>query len=332
MRTREVLIVVYDGVQPLDMTGPMDVFTSAGRYVGDDVAAPYVVRTASIGGLPVHCAGGLVILPDLDLADLADLADIGETDVLLVPGGPGTRSPDSRLPAWLREHAPGIERVVSVCTGAFLLAEAGLLDGRRATTHWDSCAELARRYPEITVDPSPIFVRDGQISTSAGVTAGIDLAIALVEEDLGRTVALQVARLLVVFLRRPGNQPQFSAQLTAQVARTDPLREIQYWVVENLAGDLSVPALAERAGLSARQFSRSFKEEVGQSPGRYVDLIRLEAAQRMLVDTNDSVSRVAHVCGFGTEEAMRRAFVRELDVSPTQYRHTVSSGSRGNGS
>jgi len=322
MRTREVVIVLYDGVQPLDVTGPMDVFTSAARFVGDDAATPYVVRTASLGGAAVRCAGGLRLVPDLDVRD------VDAPDILLVPGGPGWRQPDPQLLEWLRECAGRAERVVSVCTGAFLLAGAGLLDGLRATTHWDSCAELASRHPEVEVDPSPIFVRAGKVSTSAGVTAGIDLAIALVEEDLGRTVGLQIARLLVVFLRRPGNQAQFSVQLNAQVARTDPLREVQYWAVENLAADLSVPALAARAGLSLRQFARAFKQEVGESPGRYVDLIRLEAAERMLVDTTDSVARVAHACGYGTEEAMRRAFVRELGMSPTQYRQEIARDAR----
>lgn len=322
MRTRNVVIVLFEGAQPLDVTGPMDALTSAQGFVGDGSTPPYRVRTAALDGRPVRMAGGMQVTPDLDLEQVT------AADILLVPGGPGVRSPDPRIGQWLKQHKDGFERVVSVCTGAFLLAEAGLLDGRRATTHWNSCAELAHRYPAVHVDPSPIFVRDGRVSTSAGVTAGIDLAIALVEEDLGRTVAHQVARLLVVFLRRPGNQPQFSAQLSAQVARTDPLREVQYWAVENLSADLSVPALAERAGLSTRQFARAFKSEVGQSPGRYVDLIRLEAAQRMLGDTADSVARVARACGYGTEEAMRRAFIRELEISPTQYRHTCSNGSR----
>jgi transcriptional regulator GlxA family with amidase domain len=313
-----VLIVLFDGVQPLDVTGPMDVFSSAARFVGDAGPPPYVVRTASLGGGPVRCAGGLQVTPDLDLLDA------GDHDVVLVPGGPGVEDADPRLAAWLRDRAPHAERVVSVCTGAFLLAEAGLLDGRRATTHWLSCAELASRYPEVSVDPRPIFVRDGSVSTSAGVTAGVDLAIALVEEDLGRAVAHEVARLLVVFVRRPGNQAQFSVHLSSQVARSDPLREVQYWAVENLAADLSVPALAERAGLSPRQFARAFREQVGVTPGRYVDLIRLEAAQRMLTDTGDGVVRIARSCGYGTPEAMRRAFVRDLDLSPTEYRRAFS--------
>ncbi|MDX3452988.1 GlxA family transcriptional regulator [Streptomyces sp. ME02-8801-2C] len=318
VRTRTVLVVLFDGVQPLDVAGPVDVFTAAARFTGSESTPPYVVRTASLGGEPVRAAGGLRLVPDLDLADVED------PELLLLPGGPGVGDVDSRLVAWLRERAPRVKRVVSVCTGAYLLAEAGLLDGRRATTHWASCDYLASRYPRIRIDPVPIFVRDGPISTSAGVTAGIDLAIALVEEDFGRAVAHEIARLLVVYVRRPGNQAQVSVQLSAQIARSDPLREVQYWAAANLAADLSVPAMAERAGLSPRQFARVFAEQVGTTPGRYVDLIRLEAAQRMLTDTRDGVVRIARQCGYGTPEAMRLAFVRELDVSPTEYRRTFT--------
>lgn len=318
VRTLSVVVMLFEGVQPLDVAGPVDVFSTAARFVGSANQPPYVVTTASLGGAPVRCAGGLHLVPDLDLLD------VGDPDILLVPGGPGVEDADGRLAGWLRERAPQAKRVVSVCTGAFLLAEAGLLDGRRATTHWGSCGDLARRFPQVRVDPSPIFVRDGAISTSAGVTAGVDLAIALVEEDYGRAVAHEVARLLVVYLRRPGNQAQFSVQLSAQVARSDPLREIQYWAVEHLDSDLSVPALADRAGLSTRQFARAFRDQVGVTPGRYVDLIRLEAAQRMLTDTVDGVVRIARRCGYGTPEAMRRAFLRDLDVSPTEYRRSFT--------
>jgi transcriptional regulator GlxA family with amidase domain len=221
---------------------------------------------------------------------------------------------------WLRRTGPGVARIMSVCTGAFLLAEAGLLDGRRATTHWDHCSSLARRFPAVTVDPEPIFVRDGAVSTSAGVTAGIDLALALVEDDLGRDVALAIARHLVMFLRRPGGQRQFSVQLAAQVAARDPLREVQRYAAEHPAADLSVPALARRANLSPRQFSRAFAAEVGTPPGRYVDGVRLEAARRLLEESGSGVEEIARACGYGTPEAMRRAFVRELGVGPADYR------------
>jgi transcriptional regulator GlxA family with amidase domain len=242
-----------------------------------------------------------------------------------VPGGEGTRAGNPDVVEWLRRHAPAVPRVMAVCTGAFLLAEAGLLAGRRATTHWNFCATLARRYPDVEVDPQPIFVRDGPVATSAGVTAGIDLALALVEEDLGRDTALLIARHLVMFLRRPGGQSQFSAQLSVQVAARPGLREVQRWIADNPAADLSLPELARRANLSPRQFTRVFTAEVGQTPGRYVDATRLETARRLLEDSADAVERVARVSGYGTPEAMRRAFVRALGVSPVEYRRRFRS-------
>lgn len=214
----------------------------------------------------------------------------------------------------------GAERLVSVCTGAIPLAEAGLLDGRRATTHWAYCDKLARDHPAVEVDPDPIYVRDGQVSTSAGVTSGIDLALALVEEDLGREAALTVARHLVVFLRRPGNQAQFSAQLAAQTARREPLREVQQWITEHPGDDLSVESLAVRARLSPRHFARAFQTETGMTPGRYVDRVRLEHARRLLEDTADGVEGISRACGYGTPEAMRRAFVKTLGTAPAEYR------------
>ncbi|HEY5397880.1 MAG TPA: helix-turn-helix domain-containing protein, partial [Trebonia sp.] len=228
------------------------------------------------------------------------------------------RDPD--LVRWLRGNAPRARRLASVCTGAFLLAEAGLLAGRTVTTHWERCDDLAAQYPDVTVDPDPIYIKDGALATSAGVTAGIDLALALVEDDLGRDAALAVARQLVVFLRRPGSQSQFSAQLSAQLAERQPLREVQQWIAEHPAADLSVETLAGRASLSPRQFARAFAAETGLPPGRYVDLARLEAARRHLEDTADGVEQAARACGYGTPEAMRRAFVRALGVSPAEYR------------
>ncbi|MFE2252448.1 GlxA family transcriptional regulator, partial [Streptomyces lavendulae] len=211
-------------------------------------------------------------------------------------------------------------RLVSVCTGGLLLAEAGLLDGRRATTHWYSCERMARDYPRVSVEPDPIYVRDGPVSTSAGVTAGIDLALALVEEDLGRDVALLIARHLVVFLRRPGNQAQFSAQLAAQTARREPLRDVQQWITEHPGGDLSVESLAARAALSPRHFARAFQAETGVTPGRYVERVRVEHARRLLEEGGEGVAQVARACGYRTPEALRRAFVRHLGQPPTEYR------------
>jgi transcriptional regulator GlxA family with amidase domain len=321
---RTVLIVLFDRVQSLDVTGPLEVFAGANHWQsrpdhsqastqGPDGPA-YRIRTASLGGGPVRTTSGLRLVPDEDLADTI------EPDLLIVPGGEGTRQADPDLVAWLRAHAPRARRLVSVCTGAFLLAEAGLLDRRRITTHWAYCATLATRFPQITVDPEPIFVRDGNVITSAGVTAGIDLALALVEDDLGRDAALDIARHLVVFLRRPANQAQFSTQLAAQLADREPLREVQRWIADHPAADLSVETLASKASLSPRQFARAFAAEVGMPPGRYVDRVRLETARRRMEDTADGVAETARRCGYGTPEAMRRAFIRTLGISPAEYR------------
>ncbi|GGV74071.1 transcriptional regulator [Streptomyces gelaticus] len=310
MTQRSVLVVLYDGVQSLDVTGPVEVFAGASRLPG----AGYGLRTASLDGAPVRTCSGLVLVPD------GALADAEPPHTLLVPGGEGTRAPDPALVDWLRDHAPQAERLVSVCTGALLLAGAGLLDGHRVTTHWTVCDHLARNHPAVEVDPDPIFVRDGRLVTSAGVTAGIDLALALVEEDHGRDIALSIARHLVVFLRRPGNQAQFSAQLTAQTARREPLRAVQHWITENPGEDLCVEALAARARLSPRHFARVFRAETGLTPGRYVDRVRLEQARRLLEDTTDGVSGVSRACGYGTPEAMRRAFVKALGTTPAEYR------------
>ncbi len=247
---------------------------------------------------------------------------------LLVPGGAGAMSASGDVAGWLRQHAPAAQRIASVCTGAFLLAQAGLLAGRRATTHWAYAGALKRQFPDVIVDPEPIYVRDGNIVTSAGVTAGIDLALALVEEDAGREAALAVARHLVVFLRRPGGQAQFSAQLRAQVAQREPLREVQQWIAERPAADLSVERLAARAGLSPRHFARSFTAETGVSPGQYVDRVRLEAARRGLEETGDGIEQIARSCGYGTPEAMRRAFIRALGVSPASYRQRFRAPAR----
>ncbi|MEU6391793.1 GlxA family transcriptional regulator [Streptomyces sp. NPDC046939] len=313
MPPRTVLVLLHDGVQSLDVTGPVEVFTGATLAVAPD-SAGYRVRTASVDGAPVRTSSGLTLVPDHALADAP------APHTVLVPGGEGTRRPQPRLTDWLRAHAPRAERIVSVCTGALLLARAGLLDGRRVTTHWAYCDLLARDHPEVHVDPDPIYVRDGRVATSAGVTAGIDLALALVEEDHGRDVALTIARHLVVFLRRPGNQAQFSAQLAAQTARREPLRDVQRWIAEHPADDLSVEAMAARARLSPRHFARAFRAETGLTPGTYVERVRVEHARRLLEDTADGVEEVSRASGYRTPEAMRRAFLRTLGTPPAEYR------------
>ncbi|MEU8484098.1 GlxA family transcriptional regulator [Streptomyces sp. NPDC048641] len=319
MAARTVLILLFDEVQSLDVTGPAEVFAGAALCQGTRPGDAYRIRTASLDGGPVRTSCGLTLVPDHALADAP------APHTLLVPGGRGSRRADPRLTAWLREHGPRAPRLVSVCTGAILLAAAGLLDGRRVTTHWAYCDRLARDHPAVEVDPDPIYVRDGNVATSAGVTAGIDLALALVEEDHGRETALAIARHLVVFLRRPGNQAQFSAQLSAQTARREPLREVQHWITEHPDDDLSVESLASRARLSPRHFARAFHAETGMTPGRYVDRVRLEQARRLLEDTTDGVEGISRTCGYGTPEAMRRAFVKALGAPPAEYRRRFHS-------
>ena len=252
---RPVVIVAVEGVMSLDVTGPLEVFDHARLYLEDTGSTDpgYSVAVATPDGAPVRSSSGLRIAGD------AALEDVGAVDTLLVAGGIGARaSLQPGVVDWLRER-PRPRRLASVCTGAFLLAAAGLLDGRRATTHWASCVHLARQHPEVEVLSEPIYVRDGDVWTSAGVTAGMDLALALVEEDLGRDVALTIARWLVLFLRRPGNQAQFSTQLAAQLAERDALRDLQAWIAEHPEADLSVPALADRAAMSPRNFARALR-------------------------------------------------------------------------
>ncbi|HVE68447.1 MAG TPA: GlxA family transcriptional regulator, partial [Solirubrobacteraceae bacterium] len=306
-----IVIVAFDDVQALDVTGPSEVFSSAAR-LGH---APYEVTLASPGGRPVRTSSGFQFVPN----DSLD-AVVEEPDTLIVAGGMGVAKAlqDEALIEQLRHARP--RRLASVCNGAFLLAAAGRLDGRRATTHWAACAELQRRHPSVDVDPKPIFVRDGDVATSAGVTAGIDLALALVEEDAGAGAALDVARWLVLFLQRPGGQAQFSAQLDRPPAERAPLRELQAWLPDHLDRDLSVEALAERACMSPRNFARAFRRELGVTPARYVADLRLERARQELERDALPVEEIARRCGFGTVETMRRAFQRRFNVNPAAYR------------
>jgi transcriptional regulator GlxA family with amidase domain len=309
---RRVVIVAFPGVQTLDVTGPAEVFRAASL-----IHPPgYRVTVAATQTGPL-ATSTVSLVPDARL----DQCD-GRIDTLIVAGGMGARRAEEHpwLVEWIADAATRSRRVASVCTGAFLLARAGLLDGRRATTHWASCADLAARYPAVTVEPDPIFVRDGDVATSAGVTAGMDLALALVEEDVGRDVALEAARWLVVFLQRPGGQAQFSAQLAAQTADRAPLRELQAWIPDHLDEDLSVPALARRACMSERNFARAFRRETGRTPGAYVEAARVERARIALETGALPVEAIAGQAGFGTVETMRRAFRRQVGVSPIEYR------------
>lgn len=317
--TRPVEILAFPRVQVLDVTGPMQVFATANDLAGGDVP-PYAIRLVCDGGGSVPASAGLGLLADPLPGPGAAL------DTLIVAGGPGVEAAaaDPALVDWVRGRALEGRRFASVCTGAVLLASTGLLDGRRAATHWSHCAELARRFPAVRVEPDPIFVRDGPAWTSAGVTAGIDLALALVERDLGRTVSLAVARHLVVFLKRPGGQAQFSATLALQ-GEDDRFDALHQWIGRHLAQDLSLPVLAGEAGMSERSFSRHYAEATGQTPARAVERLRVEAARHLLSDSRLPVKRIAQRCGFGSEETMRRGFLRLLAATPQDYRARFGS-------
>jgi transcriptional regulator GlxA family with amidase domain len=314
---RAIEVLTFPGVQLLDVTGPIQVFTSANDLVANAGGAPpYRLKLVTQGDEEdVTTSAGLT----LAAGQLSQRSEVPDT--LLVAGGPGIEAAaaDPALVDWVRRRARQARRVASVCTGAFLLAAAGLLDGRRAVTHWKACARLAQRYPAVRVEPDPIFVRDGTVWTSAGVTAGIDLALALVEEDLGRAVALAVARELVVFLKRPGGQAQFSAALALQSAE-DKFGGLHAWINGHLASDLSLSVLAGQAGMSERSFSRNYAEATGQTPARAIERLRVEAARRLLSESRTPIKRIAQRCGFGSEETMRRSFLRLLAVTPQNYR------------
>jgi transcriptional regulator GlxA family with amidase domain len=318
---RIVEVLAYPAVQLLDVTGPLQVFATANELLADAGGAPpYVIRVVAKGGPGVTSSAGLEIAAGPLPRAVAAL------DTLIVAGGPGVEaaSADPALLDWVRRRAGRARRVASVCTGAFLLAASGVLDGRRAATHWSVCAEFARRFPAVRVEPDPIFVRDGSVWTSAGVTAGIDLALALVEQDLGRAAALAVARYLVVFLKRPGGQAQFSEALSLQSAE-ERFGALHDWIGKHLADDISLPLLADRAGMSERSFSRHYLEATGLTPARAVERLRVEAARRLLSESHLPVKRISRRCGFGSEETMRRSFLRVLSTTPQDYRIRFSS-------
>jgi transcriptional regulator GlxA family with amidase domain len=311
-----VVLLVYDGVELLDLAGPASVFSGATALLaGREPGYRLTIAGHRRGLEPTFCGAKL-------FAERA-LGDVRGIDSLVVPGsmqvGAGRFEP--ALVELVRRAAARASRIAGVCAGAFLLAEAGLLDGKRATTHWAGCSALRARHPRCRVEDDAIFVRDGRVWTSAGVTAGIDLALALVEEDHGRELALTIARWLVVYLQRPGGQSQFSVPLRTQIAETEPMRHLLTWMQEHPASDLSVPALARRAGMSERNFARAFRRELGTTPAVHVAALRLEAARRALERTAMSNKEVALRAGFGTVETLHRVFQRTLRVTPGDYRN-----------
>lgn len=313
-------MLAYPDVQILDVTGPLEVFSRTSRYLRDEGLRKDDAYRVEVIGLErgwFEASSGLRLHAD------RGFADVGRgIDTLLIAGGLGTSRFQKHpgLRRWIRAQARHVRRLASVCTGAFFLAEAGLLKGKHATSHWASCERLAREYPDVVVEPDRLFVREGGIYTAAGVTAGIDLALALVEEDLGRETALAVARHLVMFLRRPGGQAQFSAQLAVQFAEREPIRELQAFILDHPTADLSVPKLARRAGMSPRNFARVFTREIGTTPARFISAARVETARRLLEETSGDLETICAQTGLGSTESMRRAFLRLVGVSPSQYR------------
>ena len=308
--TRRIGLIGYDDITALDLAGPAEVFSTAASMV----PGAYQVLVLAAKDKP-FIGTGLKLTPDMTLARAPAL------DTILVPGGAGLRDPRIGAPiiAWLKARRR-TRRICSVCTGIYALAESGLLDGRRATTHWRFAADVARRFPNIKLEPDAIFIRDGNAMTSAGVSAGIDLALALVEEDLGAAVALAVARELVVYLKRPGGQMQFSEPLRFQMRATDRFADLAAWLVTNLHKDVSVEIMAARVGLGARHFNRRFSHTFGVSPARYLEQLRMDEARKRLGAPHQTVDSVAAAVGFASADAFRRAFERHFGVAPSQYR------------
>ena len=313
-RPRAIAILAMPGVQLLDVSGPLDVFAEANVQAGREAYRLIVVgRTKG----SVRSSSGVRLVSDVAISD-----NVEKFDTLLVAGCPNAADiqPDVAVIEWLRRAAPHARRYGSVCSGAFFLAAAGLLEGRRVTTHWAVAKQLAQRYPGISVDEDAIHIRDGRLRTAAGVTAGLDLALALVEEDLGRDIAMKVAAQLVMFFKRPGGQMQFSRKGQAVPEGRSALQEIQRWIAANPAVDHSVAHLAKRLELSPRHFARLFRSEVGITPAAWVEGVRITAARRFLEDGKESPKQVAALCGFADADTLRRAFARQVGVTPAEYR------------
>lgn len=318
-RRRMVLVALPQG-DPLEFIGPVEVLNAANTILQIASARPdlgYDIEVAGVREGTIYAWNGMRLSADRTYREVT-----GAFDTLVLPALDWDESAlaDGAFVGWVADCAKRVRRVASVCTGSYLLAEAGLLEGRCATTHWAWAENFQERYPEVKVTPDPIYVKDGNVYTSAGGTSCMDLMLAFIEEDFGREIALRVAQFLVVYLKRPGGQAQFSVPLSSQMAERDAIRDLQQYIFEHLAGDLGVEALAERAHMSPRNFARVFAREAGVTPGRFVEQARVEGARRLLETTSRSVAQIAASCGFGTTETMRQAFVRHLGVSPREYR------------
>lgn len=323
MRPKHIVIVGYDDLATLDLAGPLEAFSSASLEDSSGNPQPcYKVTIAALSAKTFRSKSGLRITATCFLSSLRHI------DTLLIPGGPGIRlsSAGPKLADWISRRANGIRRIVSVCTGVYAIAPTGLLDGRRVTTHWKFAAELAGRFPALRVDANALYIRDGKFYTSAGITAGIDLSLSLIEEDFGPRVALAVARELVVYMKRPGGQEQFSEPLKFQVATTSRFADLATWMLGRLNKDLSVEAMAEQTSLCPRQFSRRFRLEFNSSPAAFVQRLRLDEARKRLSDPGSSVKRVAESVGFHDPDSFRRAFMHRFGVPPAHYRSRFVAG------
>jgi transcriptional regulator GlxA family with amidase domain len=330
---RLIVFAAFEGMRVLDLTGPLDAFSLANVARGPDAQAGYSLRVVSEKGGPLFTSSGLAVLTE-SLSSLGDVA----IDTLIVAGGASALRHDSGLAAveawlesqkglvdWITKRAPHVRRVCSVCTGTFLLAAARQLTGRTVTTHWAAAKLLADCFPGVRVEPDRIFVHDDPVWTSGGVTSGIDLALALIEDDFGSEIALKTARFMVVFVKRPGGQSQYSVPLAAQVSGRGDFAALHAWMFEHLAGDLRIETLAEQAGMSRRTFMRSYAVAVRRTPAKTIEAMRLDAARVALEATNRSLKQIARETGFGDEDRMRRVFQRQLDVTPVDYRARFSS-------
>ncbi|MFJ4948156.1 GlxA family transcriptional regulator [Streptomyces sp. NPDC088760] len=320
LQPHRVVIAAFAGVEPLNVTGPAEVFSVATRVAGTSRPG-YTVRIATPDGEPVATAGGIRLMADLTLDEVP-----GDVDTLLVSGAVRVDDHgvepvlDGAIIDWLREAAPNTHRVASICSGAHLLAAAGLLEGLSATTHWRTAARLAADHPEVTVDPDPIFIREGRLWTCAGIASGMDMALAMVTEDHGPELALATARTMVMYVKRAGGQSQFSVPLTAPADPGDRIDDVRVWIGEHLAEDLSAEVLAARLHLSVRHFSRLFQRRTGTTPAAYVESVRLEAARRLLQDSDHGLPEIAALSGLGSVESLHRSFRRRLGTTPAAYR------------
>lgn len=324
--TKHIVIIAPPSTSLLDVAGPLEVFSKTVDFLKlylphiDESYTIHVLSTqqskvvTTSSGLPIICEGGIKSINY-------------EVDTVLVSGIPN--APDNMVSkevlGWLKLHVNKVRRMGSICAGAFILAEAGILNGRRATTHWRVCEKLARLYPKIKVEKDPIFVKDGNVYTSAGISTGMDLALAMVEEDFGKDIALSVARQLVLYLKRPGNQSQFSIVLTHQKVDHQPISELQDWIIDHLEEPLSVESLAEKAAMSPRNFARVFLRETGITPAKYIEKLRLEAARRRLEETQLTLEEISNECGVGNADALRRLFLRHMRTTPSDYRRSFTT-------